>query len=356
MSAVDLDDTAYLREVDPADMGGRIAELPEQFGDAIEVASRCALPEEYAACDAIVILGLGGSAIGGDLVKRLVEGECRVPMLVHRQYDLPAFVDERTLVVASSYSGNTEEVLSAFGKALDRGARPLAITTGGELARRCREQNLPLITFDYEAQPRAALGYSLAILLEVLRQLNYVRDMSEDLQQAVETMEALQAEIGIEVPEEQNAAKQLARRLEGRLPVIYAAGHLSEVARRWKCQINENSKGWAVWEALPELNHNAVVGYEFPAAMPSIARVVMLQSDLYSPRLRLRMEVTGEILSDKGIPQETIMVQGSSPLAQVMWSIHLGDYVSYYLAALRGVDPSPVKTIAYLKERLAQIP
>jgi hypothetical protein len=148
---------------------------------------------------------------------------------------------------------------------------------------------------------------------------------------------------------------QLARKLEGRLPVIYAAGHLSEVARRWKCQFNENSKGWAVWEVLPELNHNAVVGYEFPAAMSSMARVVMLLSDLYSPRLRLRMEVTGEILSDKGILQETIVVQGSSPLAQVMWSIHLGDYVSYYLAALRGVDPSPVKTIAYLKERLAQV-
>jgi len=128
------------------------------------------------------------------------------------------------------------------------------------------------------------------------------------------------------------------------------------VARRWKCQFNENSKGWAVWEALPELNHNAVVGYEFPLSMPSVVRVVMLRSDLYSTRLRLRMEVTGEILSDKGVPHEAIDVSGLSPLAQVLWSIHLGDYVSYYLAALRGADPTPVKTIAYLKKRLAQIP
>jgi glucose/mannose-6-phosphate isomerase len=355
MSAVDLDDTAYLHEVDPADMGGRIAELAKQFADAIEVAGRCVLPEEYAACDAIVIVGMGGSAIGGDLAKRLVEGECRVPIFVNRQYDLPAFVGERTLVVASSYSGNTEETLSAFGEALDRGAKPLAITTDGKLATTCREQNVPLITFDYEAQPRAALGYSLVILLEVLQRLHYVRDMSGDLHEAVETMEALQREIGIEVPEERNLAKQLAHRLEGRLPVIYAAGHLSEVARRWKCQFNENGKGWGVWEVLPELNHNEVVGYEFPEQMSSVARVVMLQSELYSPRLRLRMGVTGEILSDKGIPHETIMVQGASPLAQVMWSVRLGDYVTYYLAVLRGVDPSPVKTIAYLKKRLAEV-
>jgi glucose/mannose-6-phosphate isomerase len=356
MSVVDLDDIAYLRSIDPADMAVRIAELPEQCREATRVAGEQTLPEEYGECDAIVILGLGGSAIGGDLVKTLVEGECGVPILINRQYDLPAFVDERTLVIASSYSGNTEEILSAFRRALDRQAKPLAITTGGELARMGRDRNLPVFTFDYESQPRAALGYSLVTLLEVLRRLNYVSDLSADLQEAVATMEAQQAEIGLEVPEEHNAAKQLARRLEGRLPVLYAAGHLTEVARRWKCQFNENSKGWAFWEALPELNHNAVVGYEFPPSMASVARVVMLLSDLYSPRLRLRMEVTGEILSDKGVPHEAIDVSGRSPLAQVLWSIHLGDYVSYYLAALRGADPTPVKTISYLKERLAQMP
>jgi glucose/mannose-6-phosphate isomerase len=355
MSRVDLDDTAYLRSIDPADMAGRIAELPKQCREATAVASQRVLPEDYGLCDAIVVLGLGGSAIGGDLVKSLVEGECRVPMFVNRQYDLPAFVDERTLVIASSYSGNTEETLSGFGQAADRHAKALAITKGGKLGRMCEDRNVPVLLFDYEAQPRAALGYSLVTLLEVLFRLNYVRDLSEDLQEAVEGMEALQAEIGIEVPEVHNAAKQLARRLEGRLPVLYGAGHLAEVARRWKGQFNENSKGWAVWETLPELNHNAVAGYEFPSSMASVAHVMMLRSDLYSRRIRLRMEVTGEILSDKGIPHETIDAHGRSPLAQVLWSIHLGDYVSYYLAALRGADPSPVKTIAYLKERLAQM-
>jgi glucose/mannose-6-phosphate isomerase len=356
MSTVDLDDTAYLHSIDPGDMAQRIAELPKQCREATAVGGQQTLPEEYGACDAIVVLGLGGSAIGGDLVKSLVEGECRVPMFVNRQYDLPAFVDERTLVIASSYSGNTEETLSAFGEALDRNAKTLAITTGGKLATMCRDRNVPLFTFDYEAQPRAALGYSLVTLLEVLRRLGYVGDLSEDLQEAVEGMEALQAEIGIEVAEEHNAAKQLARRLEGRLPVIYAAAHLTEVARRWKCQFNENSKGWGVWETMPELNHNAVVGYDFPSSMASVAHVLMLRSDLYSPRVRVRMEVTGEILSDKGIPHEIMDVHGRSPLAQVLWSIHLGDYVSYYVAVLRGADPSPVKTIAYLKDRLAQMP
>jgi glucose/mannose-6-phosphate isomerase len=137
---------------------------------------------------------------------------------------------------------------------------------------------------------------------------------------------------------------------------MYGAEHLSEVARRWKCQFNETSKAWAFWEVLPELNHNAVVGYQFPATLASEVRVLMLSSQLYRPRHSVRLEITGEILAEKGVAHEVIQVQGESLLSQALWAIHFGDYVSYYLAALRGVDPTPVKTIAYLKERLAQVP
>jgi glucose/mannose-6-phosphate isomerase len=355
MSTIDLDDVAFRRTADPGEMGRRISELPLQCREARLLAQECSLPAGYGQADAIVILGLGGSAVGGDLVRTLVDRECPVPILLNRDYDLPAFVNDRTLVIASSYSGNTEETLRAFGQALERDAIPLAITTGGKLAEICKTRGLPLITFEYESQPRAALGYSLVTLLVVLQRLGLSTGTWEQLDEAILHVEQLGALIGVESPEKNNSAKQLARRLEGKLPVIYGASHLSEVARRWKCQLNENSKAWAFWETIPEANHNAVVGYDFPGSLTPHVHVLMLSSDLYEPRHRVRLDVTAEILTDKGISHETIHAQGKSRLAQVLWVIHLCDYVSYYLAALHGVDPTPVKTIAYLKERLAQV-
>jgi glucose/mannose-6-phosphate isomerase len=356
MNMVDLDDIAYLQSIDLEGMGSRISELPAQCKEAKALAQACSLPMEYSHVDAIVILGMGGSAIAGDLVRTLVREECSIPIVVNRDYGLPAFVNDHTLVIASSYSGNTEETISAFAEALERGAWPLAITTDGKLAEMFRKQELPLITFAYESQPRAALGYSFVPLLVILQKLEFIADKSAELDSAIALMKGLQMEVGVQVPEIDNRAKRLARRLEGHLTVIYGAEHLSEVARRWKCQFNENSKGWAFWEVLPELNHNAVVGYEFPAALTKAVRVLMLSSELYRPRLSVRLEVTGEILAEKGVAHEVIQVQGESPLTQALWAIHFGDYLTYYSAVLRGVDPTPVKTIAYLKERLAQVP
>jgi glucose/mannose-6-phosphate isomerase len=356
MSTIDLDDIAYLERFDPQDMGRRIAELPRQCQDAAALVRKHSMPHGYRGAESIVVLGLGGSAIGGDLVCALVRDECSVPVFVNRAYDLPAFVSEGTLVLASSYSGNTEETLSAFKQALDRGALCSAITTGGQLAEICRNEDLPLITFDYHSQPRAALGYSFMILFMVFQKLGYVSYKPQQIEDAITSLERLGSRIALDIPEADNPAKQLARRLEGKLPVFYGAGHLSEVARRWKCQLNENSKSWAFWEVLPELNHNAVAGYEFPSSLAPRLRVLMLASDLYQPRLQARMEVTGEILSQRGIAHETIQVQGKSRFSQLLWAIHFVDFVSYYLAAINGVDPTPVDSIVYLKQRLADIP
>ena len=356
MNAVNLDDMASIQRIDPGGMGRHIAEFPGQCREAMGLVRSGGVPEEYGLADSIVILGLGGSAIGGDLVRALVEYECRVPMLINRDYRLPAFVNDHTLIIASSYSGNTEEVLSALREALEREAMCMAITTGGELARLFQREGLPLITFEYDSQPRAALGYSFTTLFALLQELGFVGDGSSGLEEAIEGLVPLGSRVGVEVPEVENPAKQMARRLEGRLPVIYGAGHLSEVARRWKCQFNENSKGWAFWEVLPELNHNAVAGYEFPDSVARNVHVLLLATELYLPRHRARMEVTSEILGQKGISHESVQVMGGSTIAQLLWAIHLGDYVTYYLALLRGVDPSPVDSIAYLKERLAYIP
>ena len=351
----DLDNWALFHETDPDDMLGRIAELPQQCRDAWANVQDLELPPEYRRISNVVILGMGGSAIGGDLLRALAEPECALPIMINRDYTVPAFVNAETLVIASSYSGNTEETLAAFEEANKKGAALLAITTDGRLARWARESRVPLLTFDYKSQPRAALGYSLVSLIGIVQKLGFIDDKTADLEEAIAVMKALQKEIRETVPTAENPAKQLAKRLYGHLPVIYGAGFLAEVAHRWKTQFNENSKGWSFFEALPELNHNAVVGYQFPEELAEKVVVVMLTSSLDHPRHKVRFQVTQEILAKQGVSYETVEAQGESPLAQMLSAIFFGDYVSYYLAMLYEVDPTPVKVIDYLKERLAQL-
>ena len=351
---VDLDDPETFRRLDPDHMLARIAELPQQCRDAWRNIEGFDLPPHYREVDKVVILGMGGSAIGGDLLRTLVQGECPVPIVVNRDYDLPAFVDGRTLAIASSYSGDTEETLFAFEEALERGAKLLALTTGGKLAERAREASVPLLAFSYRSQPRAALGHSLILLIGTLQRLGLIADKSADLGEAVAVMEGLQARIKETVPVARNPAKQLAQKVHGHLPVVYGAGRLSEVAHRWKTQFNENSKAWGFYETLPELDHNAVVGYKFPDDLAGKAIVVMLASSLDHPRNRVRFQVTQEILAKRGVRYEVVEALGESPLAQALSMVHFGDYVSYYLAMLYGIDPTSIETIVYLKERLAQ--
>jgi glucose/mannose-6-phosphate isomerase len=352
---IDLDNWTLFHEIDPDDMLGRIAELPQQCRDAWTNVQSLELPAEYRQVNRIVILGMGGSAIGGDLLRTLAEPECALPIAINRDYTMPAFVNAEALVIASSYSGNTEETLAAFEDAQKRGAALLAITTDGKLARQARELGVPLLTFSYKSQPRAALGYSLVSLIGVVQKLGFIGDKTAHLEEAITVMEALQEEIRETVPLAENRAKQLARRLDGHLPVVYGAGYLSEVAHRWKTQLNENAKAWSFFEQLPELNHNAVLGYQFPRDLAKKIVVVMLTSSLDHPRHKARFQVTQEILARQGVAYETIEARGQRPLAQMLSAIHFGDYVSFYLAMLYEVDPSPVKIINYLKERLAQL-
>ena len=350
-----LDDWARFHEIDSDDMLSRIAELPRQCCHAWENLQSLELPPEYRQVNQIVVLGMGGSAIGGDLLRALAEPECALPIVTHRDYTVPAFVNAETLVIASSYSGNTEETLSAFEEARKRGAALVVITTDGRLARRARELGAPLLTFDYQSQPRAALGYSLVSLIGIVQKLALIGDKAADLEEAIAVMQALQEEIRETVPVSENPAKQLAKRLYGHLPVVYGAGYLAEVAHRWKTQFNENAKAWGFYEQLPELNHNAVAGYQFPEQLTEMVVVVMLISSLDHPRNKARFQVTQEILTRRGIAYQTIEARGESPLAQMLSAIHFSDYVSFYLAMLYEVDPTPVKDIDYLKKRLAQL-
>lgn len=351
----DLDNPQLFRDTDPEDMLARISELPRQCRDAWANAQSLQLPAEYRQAEAVVILGMGGSAIGGDLLRTLLENECPVPITVSRDYTVPAFVNGRTLAIASSYSGDTEETLAAFEASRQAGAMLLAIATGGKLAGRARELNIPLLTFDYRSQPRAALGHSIVALMGIVCRLGLVSDKEADLDEAVVVMKSWQKEINEAVPLAENAAKKLVMRLHEHLSVVYGAGHLSEVARRWKGQFNENAKAWAFFEKLPEMNHNALAGTEFPADLAEKIVAVMLTSSLDHPRTKVRFQITQEILGRRGVSYEVVEARGASRLAQMLSTIHFGDYVSFYLAMLYGVDPTSLKVVDYLKQRLAEI-
>jgi glucose/mannose-6-phosphate isomerase len=349
-----LDDPRIFKRYDPEGMLYHLHRLPQLCQQAWQMALNFKLPPDYADIDKVLVLGMGGSAIGGDLAASLAQAEARLPVIVCRGYELPAFTDARTLVIASSFSGNTEETLASFERALKTEAKKLAITTGGRLKAMAQERGIPVFSFDYQAQPRAALPFSLLPILCFLSRLGLVSDKSPEVAETVPLLEGLSARIAETVPQAQNPAKQLASRLYNHLPVVYGAGITAEVAHRWKTQLNENSKAWAFHEVFPELNHNAVVGYQLPQELAGSIVVVLLRSALLAERIQLRYRITTELLERAGVGYQTIDGEGGSPLSQMMSLVLFGDYTSYYLAMLYETDPSPVKAIDFLKQKLEQ--
>ena len=345
-----IESVERIRSADPDDMLGRIKDLPKQVRDAWAIASKATIPPAYGDVRSITVAGMGGSAIGGDLAAALLADELKVPMSVHRDYGLPAYVGRDSLVIASSYSGNTEETLSSFEEARKRGAKVLVLTTGGKIAELARASSFPVVTFSYKAQPRAALGYSLGLVLGVLAKLGFARDLSDDIDAALSDLARLEERV--HEGARTNDAKKLALELQGRIIFAYGAGVMGVMARRVKGQWNENAKNWSAFDVMSELNHNAVVGFEHPPIAKEALTVLLLRSDRDNPRHKLRFEVTRELLDRARIPHKTLQFAGRNMLSEVLQMVLFTDYVSFYVALLNGADPSPVKSIDYLKDRL----
>ena len=348
----DLDDPQTYRDLDPTGLRRRLREFPHQCRRAWENSLSFSLPQSYRAVENVVILGMGGSAIGGDLLGDLCGVEQGLPVVVCRDYQLPPWVDARSLVIASSYSGDTEETLSAFDQSLKVGARVLALTSGGRLEALARERDLPVFTIPYVAEPRAALAWSFVPMAGILSKLGLLRDLGQALAEAVDCLTRQTETLNEQVPLAQHPAKELATKLHGYGVVIYGAGFLSAVARRWKTQINENAKAWAFFELLPELNHNSVEGYRFPQEFHKVF-VLLLRSPSLHPRVLARYDITRELLAQNRVRHDLVEAEGQSPLAQMLSILLFGDYVSFYLALLNGVDPAPTPAINSFKGRLA---
>ena len=347
-----LDDKDLYTNLDSTDLRHRLYTFPLQCLRAWEQAQDFKMPREYQVVDRIVVLGMGGSAIGGDLLAGVASLEESPQIEVNRDYDLPSYVAKDTLVLACSYSGDTAETLSGFRRARSKGAKLVVVTRGGILGQEAKEAAIPLFAIDYEGEPRSALGYSFLVPLGILVNLGLLSDKALDVKEAVESLSQLAERLNHRIPTCENPAKGLALELQDKLSVIYGGGFFQGVARRWKTQLNENSKVWALWDVLPEAHHNSVVGYALPGKVKELALVVLLRPEPLHPGLALRYHVTEELLESQGVAYRSIAGEGYTPLSQILTTVLLGDYTSYYLALLQGVDPSPVPPIDFIKDRL----
>jgi glucose/mannose-6-phosphate isomerase len=350
-----------IRSVDKSDALGILLRLPESCTDAVERARRLDLPSavriergreiRYGRPKKIIAVGMGGSAIGGDLLRGWLTGDVAIPIEVCREYRLPAYADENTLVFAVSYSGNTEETVSAFLESVERGCMVVSITSGGLLERYSSSLGVPLIRLPQGMPPRYAIPYLFFPLAVVSERLGVMRGKGER-DEAVSVLEQIRDETKPESPTPGNISKKIARSLRGKVPVIYGFGAYAPVALRMKTQFNENSKVMSTYDRFPELNHNEIVGWEAPSKVTKLFSVVLIRDEAEPPPIKTRIEVTKELIMAKAANIQEIWCRGKTTLAKMFSAIYIGDFSSFYLAVLNGVDPTPVTVIDRMKAEL----
>ena len=349
---MDLDNPTRYREIDQTGMLAHIYGLPAQLDSAWRMGLQNPIPD-IENPQAIILAGMGGSAIGADLLVSYLSGLLSIPVLVLREYSLPGWAKgKQVLVVACSHSGNTEETLSVYEQALQQGCTVLSISTGGTLARRAKEEKQIHWSFVHEGQPRAAVGFSFGLLLALLQRLLNLTDHSSSISSTVAAMEKLAEELAITVPVQHNPAKRLAGQLMGRSITVMSADYLCPVARRWKTQINELAKVWAEFDFISEADHNTLAGIVLPEEALSKLMVLFIRGSSNHPRNRLRIELTRKEFMLAGINTELVEFKQENPLAEIWTGLLYGDYLSYYLAIAYGIDPTPIDSIQELKKAM----
>jgi glucose/mannose-6-phosphate isomerase len=348
-----LDQPDRWKPIDPNSMYALIESFPEHVLAAYSDAPELNLPDARNA-GILLVTGLGGSAIGGDLARTIAGRNLRVPFVVSRDYDLPCRLDASSIVIACSYSGNTEETLSAYRQARQYGAAIVCITSGGRLESLGKADGYPVLRLPGGFPPRAALGHSLIVLLGALHGMQVIPDMGESIRETADLLRLLRDQYRVSSPEKSNRAKALANALAGKAAAIYGSSRIMEaVALRWRTQIEENAKNLALHQSLPEMNHNELVGWVHPDEVLRRIGVVLLRDKEDHPQVQRRFDLTAELLARKSGGVHEVWSNGSSVLARILSTLYLGDFVSLYMAYLNGVDPTPVEVIDDLKKELA---
>ncbi len=341
--------------VDVSNVYNLIKQFPSQAQEAAKIGNAANVRLPSKGIENIVLCGLGGSAIGGDLLKSYLADELTVPFTVNRSYSLPKFVGTKTLVIISSYSGNTEETNAAHREAIKRRAKILCISSNGVTAKLAKAKRTPLITIPGGLPPRCALGYSFFPLLIALGKMGFIKNKTRDIRETIKLLEEKSTEYG--TPDEStNMALQLAAQLKGRPGVVYSSTErFDAVNTRWRGQIAENAKSLLFGHVLPEMNHNELVGWKVLSEMMRETQVFFLRDKGDHKRIAYRMDITKQIIGEHTTRITEVWSEGTSLLARMFSLVYLGDWVSYYLAILHKEDPMPVAVIDHLKNELSKI-
>ena len=345
-----LDDLDKVRKIDKSSMLTLCAEASKHYRKAAKMADEISF-DHFPKPETVIVAGVGGSAIGGELLKDWARDKIDVPLEVCRGYSLPAYANDKTLVFIVSYSGETEEALGVLLDAVRKNCMIICISSGGQLSRFSEKLKLPHLRVPSGMPPRAALPYLFAPIPLTLERLGLVCNVSVELSEAVKILEKAKDENSPKTPLVNNFSKKLALSLVGTVPIVYGFGIYRAVAQRFKQQFNENSKVPSKWEFFPELNHNEVVGWSSGELAENFS-VVFIRDEDELPEIRWRIEVTKDLMSEKVERIFEVWSVGKSRLSKMLFSVFIGDLVSVYLAILQGVDPTPVETITLLKEKI----
>ena len=345
-----------IRRMDKDGMYDLVKGFPAQWKEGRRLAEAVELNISIKSKNQVVVVGMGGSAIAGDLVRCFAIDQSPVPISVIRNYEIPASVNENSIVIASSFSGNTEETLAAFEEALKRKATIICISSGGRVSALAAEHNLPIVKIPGGMPPRAALGYSLSVLMVISSKLGLIKVSDGDWAESQALLEKQVAEYSD--PAGAHQAMAVARELVDRFPFVYSStGMLESVNLRWRGQFQENAKKLAVGNVYPELNHNEIMAWEFAngTTFHGNLAVLVLRDEADHARVQHRMDVTRKLLAARAGYWKEIKTSGTSRLARMISLISLGDWISLYLAYLRDVDPTPIGLIDKLKSELAKV-
>ncbi len=354
-----LDDLSQIKNLDRGKALESIKLLPQQIEQAWVEASAINFPESYKKASNIVIAGMGGSIYGGKIIKSLYDGlnPQKVPVDIVNGYTLPGYVDKDSLVILSSYSGNTEETLECGKQAVEKGALTIGVTSGGSLGSLLKEKNFPSYIFNPKNnpshQPRLGGGYMIIGLIALLAKMGYIPVSEEDIKNLISFLKKKADTLSPDVNSSTNIAKQLAQNYKDKIPVLIAADFLEGAIHAIRNPIHETSKQFSLAFTIPELNHHLMEGLKFPLVAHDILYFIFLESDLYLEKNKKRLDLTKDIVQKNNYQTSSHKLTGSNTLAQTMELIQLGSWISFYLAILNGIDPTPVPWVDHFKKRIS---
>ncbi len=352
-----LDDYTQIKKLDKSNLLGSVEALPDQCLHAWEEASKVKIPENYRKVEKLVMTGMGGSGLGARVIESVFQSQLKIPLTRINNYALPPFVDHQTLVICSSYSGSTEEVVENVKQALAKKAKIMVVATGGPVIKLALKHRIPYYqirpTYNPSQQPRMAIGYSIIGQLALANLAGIIKLTDKKIKKVVVVMRQTQQPLKIDVIEAENPAKKLARKMLGKIIAFAAARHLSGPIHVVKNQLNENAKTFASRFDVPELNHHLMEGLRFPKKNQDNLFFFLANSKLYHPRIQERMVLTEEVIGKNKVPTYLWQATAKSRLDQAFELIQFGAYVNFYLSMLYGIDPAPIPWVDYFKAKLS---